>query len=83
MNLRIIKNWIIIFKSLPFCMIFKFINNIMFLYNFQFEFKSIFGWYENKSKLKPKLYSIWFEELKLSLYWLKSILIWVEIMMEW
>ena len=26
-----------------FCMIFKFINNIMFLYNFQFVFKSIFG----------------------------------------
>ena len=67
MNLRLIKNWIIVLKSLPFCLVFKFINNIMILFNFQFKFKSIFGWSENKLKLKQKLCSIWFEELKLSL----------------
>ena len=64
-NLRIIKNWMIIFKALPFCVIFKFINNIMLLFNSNLN-STIFGWSEKELKLKQKLCSIWFEELKLS-----------------
>ncbi len=41
-----------------------------------------FCWSENKWNLKQKLCSIWFEEVKLGLLYLKSILIWIEIINE-